>query len=99
RQIQKIIVTLQGDVKNVMGSMTQSSHSVQEGVDRVKHSSEAISVIKCHIDVLTEGVAQVATAIEEQSATTAGVKNNICSITDVIDDVSRGTKETDNASS
>lgn len=99
RQIQKIIVTLQGDVKNVMGSMTQSSHSVQEGVDRVKHSRAAISVIMSHIDVLTEGVAQVATAIEEQSATTAGVKNNICGITGVIDDVSRGTRETDHASS
>ncbi len=97
-EIQRIIITLQRDVKNVMGSMEQSSQSVQHGVERVKLSGEAITDITSHIEVLTDNVAQVATAIEEQSATTAGVMNNIRAISGVIDDVFRGTKETDNAS-
>jgi methyl-accepting chemotaxis protein len=98
-EIQKIIITLQRDVKNVMGSMDQSSRSVQNGVERVKLSSRAISDITSHIEILTDSVAQVATAVEEQSATTAGVMSNIRAISGVIDDVFRGTKETDNASS
>ena len=98
-EIQRIIGTLQGDVKNVMGSMEQSSLSVRSGVDRVKFSNNAMSEIASHIEVLTESVAQVATAIEEQSATTANVMDTVHSITGIIGDVSRGTKETDLASS
>ncbi len=97
--IQKIIQTLQQDVRNVMESMGQSSQSVRQGVERVRLSSGAISDIKSHIEVLTETVAQVATAVEEQSATTAGVMTNVSAITEIIGDVSRGTKATDDASS
>ncbi|HEX9079033.1 MAG TPA: methyl-accepting chemotaxis protein [Desulfuromonadaceae bacterium] len=97
-EIQRIIVTLQRDVKNVMGSMEQSSRSVQNGVDRVKLSSRAISDITSRIEVLTDSVAQVATAVEEQSATTAGVMDNIRAISGVIENVSHGTQETDAAS-
>lgn len=98
-QIQKIITTLQRDVGNVMGSMEQSSRSAQNGVERVKISSRAVSAVTSHIEVLAENVAQVATAIEEQSATTAGVMDNIRGINQVIDSVSQGTRKTDQASS
>ena len=98
-QIQKIIATLQQDVANVMGSMEQSSHCSRNGVDRVRLSSQAIAEIETHIEVLTDNVSQVATAVEEQSATTAGVMHNIRAITGVIDNVSRGTRITDQASS
>lgn len=99
QQIQKIIAVLQRDVKNVVESMGQSSRSVKNGEQGVQLSSQAISDIKSHIEVLTDSVAQIATAIEEQSATTAGVRNNIRAISDVIDSVSRGTRETDQAAS
>ncbi|KAA0895143.1 methyl-accepting chemotaxis protein [Oryzomonas rubra] len=95
QEIQKIIAVLQNDVKNVVDSMGQSSRSVKNGEQGVQLSSQAISGIKSHIEVLTDSVAQIATAIEEQSATTAGVRNNIRAISDVIDTVSQGTKETD----
>ncbi|BCS56030.1 methyl-accepting chemotaxis protein [Geobacter sp. SVR] len=97
REIQKIIGTLQGDVKNVIGSMEQSAASVENGARGVQLSNQAISEIKSHIEVLTDSVAQVATAIEQQTATTAGVMNNIHAITAIIEDVSRGTHQTDTA--
>jgi methyl-accepting chemotaxis protein len=96
-EIQKIIATLQGDVRNVIGSMEQSSHSVENGVLGVQRSNHAISDIGSHIEVLTDNVAQVATAVEEQSATTEGVLSNIHAITTIIDDVSNGTAKTGNA--
>jgi len=99
REIQRIIAMLQNDVKNVVNSMGQSSQSVKNGECGVHLSSKAISDIKDHIDVLTDRVAQVATAIEQQSATTSGVRNNILGISEVIDSVSQSTKETDKAAS
>jgi methyl-accepting chemotaxis protein len=98
REIHKIIATLQADVKNVTISMEQSSHSVENGADGVRRSNKAISDIKSHIEVLTDNVSQVATAIEEQSATTAGVLNNIHAITTIIEDVSQGATKTGRAS-
>jgi methyl-accepting chemotaxis protein len=99
QQIHKIIAVLQSDVKNVVESMGQSSQSVKNGEQGVQLSSRAITDIKSHIEVLTDSVAHIATAIEEQSATTASVRNNILAINDVIDNVSRGTRETDQAAS
>jgi methyl-accepting chemotaxis protein len=99
QQIHKIIGVLQSDVKNVVESMGQSSRSVKNGEQGVQLSSRAISDIKSHIEVLTDGVAHIATAIEEQSATTASVRNNILAINEVIDSVSHGTRETDQAAS
>ncbi|MDR3580077.1 MAG: methyl-accepting chemotaxis protein [Oryzomonas sp.] len=99
QQIHKIIAVLQSDVKNVVESMGQSSRSVKNGEQGVQLSSRAITDIKSHIEVLTDGVAHIATAIEEQSATTASVRNNILAINEVIDNVSHGTRETDQAAS
>lgn len=97
REIQKIIATLQTDVKNVMASMGQSAESVSDGVNSAQLSHQAIIEIRSHIDVLADSVAQVATAVEEQSATTDGVMQNIKGITNIIDEVSHGTQETDKA--
>ena len=99
REIQRIIVTLQGDVRNVMSSMGQSAESVHEGVDSASLSSQAIGEIREHIDILTESVAQVAAAIEEQSSTTGMVMQNIHGITAVINDVAEGSHNTDRSAS
>ncbi len=99
REIQRIIVTLQGDVKNVMSSMGESAESVQEGVDSASLSQHAIGEIRQHIDILTDSVSQVATAIEEQSGTTGAVMGNIHGITDVINQVADGARNTDQAAS
>jgi methyl-accepting chemotaxis protein len=96
-QIKKIVSTLQHDVNNVMGSMKQSSASVDIGVLGVRGSNQAISDIRQHIEALTDGVTQVATAIEEQSVTTASVMDYIHAIKDVICKVSHGIRENDHA--
>jgi len=99
QQIHKIIAVLQSDVRNVVDSMGQSSRSVRNGAQGVEQSSQAITEIKTHIEVLTDNVARIATAIEQQSATASSVRNNILTINEVIDDVSRGSRENDLAAS
>jgi methyl-accepting chemotaxis protein len=97
REIQSIIEALQNDVKNVVGSMEQSARSVHEGGRGVELSNRAIGAIKEQIDALTDNVAQVATAAEEQSATTAGITGNMHVITRVIGDAANGAQNTERA--
>ncbi len=97
REIQSIIASLQGDVKNVVGSMEQSATSVRNGTKDVQLSSQAIGSIKGHIVPLIEHVAQVATAAEEQSATSHSITESMHHISEVIHDAAGGAHRTEQA--
>ncbi|HBB69334.1 MAG TPA: methyl-accepting chemotaxis protein, partial [Geobacter sulfurreducens] len=97
REIQSIIGALQGDVKNVMGLMEQSSDSVRNGTRDMHLSRQAIGAIKEHIAPLIDHVSQVAIAAEEQSATTASITENIHRIALVIRDAAQGAQQTETA--
>jgi methyl-accepting chemotaxis protein len=97
REIQSIIGSLQGDVKNVVGSMERSANSVRIGTEDVQHSSRAIGSIKEQITPLLEYVAQVATAAEEQSATSATITESMRQIIGVVQEASAGAHESAHA--
>ena len=97
REIQSIIGSLQGDVKNVIGSMERSANSVRVGTEDVQHSSRAIGSIKEQIAPLLEYVAQVATAAEEQSATSATITESMQQIIGVVHDAATGAHDSANA--
>jgi methyl-accepting chemotaxis protein len=90
REIQSIIGSLQGDVRNVVGSMERSANSVRIGTEDVQHSSRAIGSIKEQIAPLLEYVAQVATAAEEQSATSTTINESMRHIIGVVHDAESG---------
>ena len=97
REIQSIIGSLQGDVRNVIGSMERSANSVRNGTDDVQHSSRAIGSIKEQIAPLLEYVAQVATAAEEQSATSATITQSMREIIGVVQDAAKGAHDSAHA--
>jgi len=97
REVQSIIASLQGDVKNVVGSMEQSASSVRSGTKDVQLSSQAIGTIKEHIIPLIDHVSQVATAAEEQSATSSTITESIRHISEVIHDAAAGAHRTEQA--
>jgi len=99
REIQSIIGSLQGDVRNVVGSMERSASSVRAGTEDVQHSSRAIGSIKEQIGPLLEYVAQVATAAEEQSATSANITESMRQITGVVHDAATGAQHSEQAAS
>jgi methyl-accepting chemotaxis protein len=99
REIQAIIGALQGDVKNVVGSMERSASSVRTGTEDVQHSSNAIGSIKEQIGPLLEYVSQVATAAEEQSATSASITESMRQITGVVHDAADGARHSEQAAS
>jgi methyl-accepting chemotaxis protein len=97
REIQAIIASLQGDVKNVVGSMERSANSVRIGTEDVQHSSRAISSIKEQIAPLLEYVSQVATAAEEQSATSTDINESMRQIIGVVKDAESGAHDSAHA--
>lgn len=99
REIQSIIASLQGDVKNVVGSMEQSATTVRNGAKDAQLSSQAIGTIKEHIIPLIDHVSQVATAAEEQSATSHSITESMRSISEVIHGAAGGAHRTEQAAS
>jgi methyl-accepting chemotaxis protein len=97
REIQSIIGSLQGDVRNVVSSMEQSAGSVRNGTADVQLSSEAMGVIRGHIDPLLRYVSQVAAAAEQQSLTTAGITGSMRNISQVIQVAATGAHKTEHA--
>ncbi|GFO68063.1 methyl-accepting chemotaxis protein [Geomonas limicola] len=97
REIQSIIGALQGDVKNVVNSMEQSASSVRNGAVDVQHSSEAMNVIKGHIEPLLNYVGQVAAAAQQQSQTTSGITGSMRNISQVIQVAAAGAHQTEHA--
>lgn len=97
REVQSIIASLQGNVGNVVTSMEQSANSVRNGTKDVQLSSQAINTIKEQIAPLIEYVSQVATAAEEQSATSMGITESMRRISDVIHDAASGAHQTEQA--
>jgi methyl-accepting chemotaxis protein len=97
REIQSIIGSLQGDVKNVVSSMEQSAGSVRNGATDVQLSSEAIGVIKGHIEPLLRYVSQVAAAAQQQSLTSAGITGSMRNISQVIHVAATGAHKTEHA--
>jgi methyl-accepting chemotaxis protein len=84
-------------VKNVVGSMEKSADSVRVGTQDVQHSSRAIGSIKEQISPLLEYVSQVATAAEEQSATSATITESMQQIIGVVQDAATGAHDSAHA--
>ena len=97
REVQSIIASLQGDVKNVVTSMEQSAGSVRNGTKDVQLSSQAIGTIKEQIAPLIEHVSQVATAAEEQSTTSNSITEGMRRISEVIHNAANGAQRTEQA--
>jgi methyl-accepting chemotaxis protein len=97
REIQGIIGALQGDVKNVVGSMEQSAQSVRNGSQDVQLSSDAMTVIKGHIEPLLRHVSQVAAAAQQQSTASQGISGSMRNISQVIQVAASGAHQTENA--
>ncbi|WP_243373744.1 methyl-accepting chemotaxis protein [Geotalea sp. SG265] len=94
KEIQTIITTLQGDVKNVVTLMDKSADSVRTGAEDVRFSNQAISTIAEQMAPLVARVSQVATAAEEQSATSAGITESMQHIARIIHSAAAGAHET-----
>jgi len=99
REIGTMIKSIQQETRNAVGAMEEGVKEVETGSARAERSGQALQEILGRIGDVTEQVNQIATAAEEQTATTGGISHNMQQITQVVHDTARGAQESAAAAS
>jgi hemerythrin len=84
KEIATMIKSIQSETQSAVGSMSEGVAEVKLGTAEANRSGEALEDIHNQINELTMQISQVATAAEEQTATTHEITSNIQMITDVV---------------
>ena len=93
KEIAQMIKAIQGETKGAVTSMEEGVREVEKGTGDAAKSGEALRAILDQIGSVTMQVSQIATAAEEQTATTGEINNNIQQITEVVQHTARGAEE------
>lgn len=93
REIGDMIKSIQTETRSAVGEMEVGVREVQQGTGEASRSGDAIAQILDQIEAVNMQVNQIATAAEEQTATTSEIAGNMHLITDVIQQTSRGAQE------
>jgi methyl-accepting chemotaxis protein len=84
REISVMIKGIQGQTKEVVQSMGAEAEKVKLGAAASEKSGQAVSEIISLVSLLDEKVAQIATAAEQQSATTQEMTQSLQSISEAV---------------
>jgi methyl-accepting chemotaxis protein len=99
REIDVMIKSIQKETIGAVAAMEEGVNEVTRGTITSKQSGEALERILRQINDVTMQVNQIATAAEQQTATTSEITGNIQHITQVVFATSKGAAETASASS
>jgi len=93
REIGEMIKAILSETKGAVTAMEQGVREVKAGTGEAAHSGQALQQILEQINDVTMQVSQIATAAEEQTATTSEISGNIVQITEVVQSTARGAEE------
>ncbi|MBJ6723100.1 methyl-accepting chemotaxis protein [Geomonas sp. Red875] len=93
REISDMIRGIQQEIGTAVQAMHQGVHEVSKGSDKAAESGQALQEILVMINDVTGQIHQVATAAEEQTATTTEISGNIHQINTVLAQTSQGVQE------
>ena len=93
REIGEMIKSIQTETKRAVASMEQGVCQVEAGTVGAENSGHALQDILLQINEVAMQVHQIATAAEEQTATTTEISNNMHHITTVMKQTSQGANE------
>lgn len=94
REISEMIKAIQQETKGAVVAMEEGVSEVAKGSEKAANSGKALEQILEQINSVTAQIAQVATAAEEQTATTSEISNNMQQITGIVSHSARGAQET-----
>jgi methyl-accepting chemotaxis protein len=94
REIGEMIKAIQKETNEAVKAMGEGVAEVEKGTASSVKSGEALEEILKQINEVTMQVNQIATAAEEQSATSGQVTENIQQVTEIISQSARGAEET-----
>lgn len=93
KEISEMIKAIQKETKGAVTAMEQGVREVEAGTAEAARSGEALRDILVQVNDVTMQVNQIATAAEEQTATTSEISCNMQQITDVVRQTSQGAIE------
>lgn len=99
KEISEMIRTIQGETRQAIVSMEEGVKGTERGAAEAAQLETALQEILEQVNVVTMQVSQIATAAEEQTATTSEITNNIHRISEIIEGTSKGVQDTATASS
>jgi methyl-accepting chemotaxis protein len=99
KEIDEMIKAIQREVKGAVISMERGVHQVETGTEEAASSGHALQEILTQINDVAMQVSQIATAAEEQTATTGEISSNMQQITEVVQQTSQGAYESATAAS
>jgi methyl-accepting chemotaxis protein len=99
REIGGMIKAIQEETRTAVSAMEEGVQEVEKGAESSQQSGRAIEEILGLINEFSLQISQIATAAEQQTATTGEVSMNIQQITDVVHQTARGAEESAAAAS
>jgi len=97
REIGEMIKAIQHDTGEAVAAMEEGVNEVERGAEASNKSGEALAEILLGISSVSEQISMIATAAQQQTATTSEVSTNISQITEVVHQTARGAEETSGA--
>ncbi|QWV98703.1 methyl-accepting chemotaxis protein [Geomonas nitrogeniifigens] len=93
KEISEMIRAMQTETRTAILSMEQGVEQTERGVEEAAQLEEALRRILEQVDAVTGQVNQIATAAEEQTATTGEISSNIHNVTAVVQQAARGSQQ------
>jgi methyl-accepting chemotaxis protein len=93
KEIGEMIKAIQKETKGAVAVMEQGVQQVESGTTEAANSGAALRDILDQINAVAMQVSQIATAAEEQTATTGEISSNMMQITEVVQQTSLGANE------
>jgi len=98
KEISEMIKAIQNETRQAIVSMEEGVKGTEKGAAEATQLETALQEILEQVNAVTMQVSQIATAAEEQTATTSEITNNIHRISEIIEGTSKGAQDTAAAS-
>lgn len=93
KEIGEMIKAIQSETRGAVTAMEQGVRQVEAGTSEAAKSGNALRDILDQVNAVAMQVNQIATAAEEQTATTSEISSNMQLITEVVQQTSQGAQE------
>ena len=93
KEISEMIKAIQRETGDAVAVMEQGVHQVETGTSEAAKSGQALQDILVQVHHVAMQVNQIATAAEEQTATTTEISRNMQQITGIVQQTSHGAQE------
>ena len=94
REIGEMIKAIQAETRNAVAAMEEGVQEVGRGTEDAASSGRALGEILAQVNEVTGQINQIATAAEEQTATTDEISNNMQRITEVVQETAGSSQMT-----